>query len=51
MLKVVLNTKPSSPHVSNRVPLKLFYVFLLYRTLGLKEKFADAKSVMTASVL
>jgi hypothetical protein len=27
LLKVVLNTKPSSPYASNRVPLKLFNVF------------------------
>ena len=28
LLKGVLNTKPSSPYVSNRVPLNLFYVFI-----------------------
>ena len=40
LLKVVLNTKPSSLYVSNRVRLHLFYVgrfFLLYRTLGFMQ--------------
>ena len=38
LLKVVLNTKHSSPYVSNRVRLHFFiYFFLLYRTLGFMQ--------------
>jgi hypothetical protein len=40
LLKVLLNTKPSSLYVSNRVRLHLFYVgrfFLLYRMLGFMQ--------------
>jgi hypothetical protein len=39
LVKVVLDTKPSSPYVSNRVRLHFFMFFflLLYRTLGFMQ--------------